>query len=133
MRASRPDFEGRRVTVTLEFDLQLHDKVVSTCEVEWALYNQDEMMGDCRVGATPLCPAFKDTTCRVKAVDCPWSTKVITRTEAQTRNEWATVLICDTVETGIQITYEATNVRVAKSNRFLTTVEDRLKTSARSA
>ena len=129
VRASRPDFEGRSDMVTLEFDLQLNDKVVSTCEVEWALHHQDETMGDCRVGATPPCPAFEDMPCRVKTVvaDGPWSTKVITRTDAETEDQWATVQIRDAVETDTLTTYKAADVRVTKSNRFLTTVEDRLK------
>ena len=128
VRALRPDFEGRRDTVTLEFDLQLNDRVVSTCEVEWALCHQDETMGDCRVGATPQCPAFEDTPCRVKAADGTWSNKVITRIDAETENQWATVQIRDAVEPGILYRYEAKNIRVTKvTNRFLTTVEDRLK------
>ena len=128
MRALRPDFEGRRDPVTLEFDLRLDDRVVSTCEVEWPLHNQDETMGDCRVGATPQCPAFEDTPCRVKAADSTWSNKVITRIDAETEKQWATVQIRDAVEPGALYRYEAKNIRVAKvSNRFLTTVEDRLK------
>ena len=107
VRALRPDFEGRRDTVTLELDLQLDDRVVSTCEVEWALRHQDTTMGDCRVGATPQCPAFENTPCRVKAADGTWSTKVITRTDAETENQWATVQIRETVETDTLTTYEA--------------------------
>ena len=127
VRALRPDFEGRRDTVTLELDLKLDNRVVSTCEVEWALRHQDTTMGDCRVGATPRCPAFENTPCRVKAADGTWSTKVITRTDAETENQWATVQIRETVETDTLTTYKAADVRVTKSNRFLTTVEDRLK------
>lgn len=127
VRASRPDFEGRQDTVTLEFDLRLDDRVVSTCEVEWALHNQDETMGDCRVGATPQCPAFENTPCRVKAADGTWTNKVITRSDAETEKQWATVQIRDAVETDTLTTYKAADVRVTKSNRFLTTVEDRLK------
>ena len=128
VRALRPDFEERRDTVTLEFDLQLNDRVVSTCEVEWALCHQDETMDDCRVGATPQCPAFEDTPCRVKAADGTWSNKVITRIDAETENQWATVQIRDAVETGILYRYEAKNIRVVKvTNRFRTSVEDRLK------
>ena len=74
-----------------------------------------------------MCPAFEDTPCRVKATDGTWSTKVITRTTPETLDTWATVQITD-LEDGTTTPCEAKNIRVAKvTNRFLTTVEDRLK------
>lgn len=124
VRGSRQDFE---TGVALKLDL-LSVCGISTCMVEdWSLRFQDESMDDCRVGATTMCPAFEDTPCRVKATDGTWSTKVITRTTPETLDTWATVQITD-LEDGTTTPCEAKNIRVAKvTNRFLTTVEDRLK------